>query len=369
MLAFDAKRAFMNTSGLGNYSRTHILNLRTFLPGEKLLLLTPKVKIPFIEESQQVIINTPKGLFNNAAGAAYWRSYRVAEQAEYYDAKVFHGLSNELPLNVHKYHFKKIVSIHDLIFEHYPAYYRPWDRKTYHTKVRYATKHADLIVCISEQTADDLRGLYKVPAEKIEVIYQDCSKLFHQQAEQIDIVAAKEKYGIGSDYVICLGTPEPRKKQNSLVEAVSILNPDVEIIFIGRKNNYQTEIEKLIVAKKLQNRIRFINDVHTVELPALLKGALCSAYLSEYEGFGLPIIESLNQGTPVLSSNRSCLPEAAGPGALYVDPENTQEVAEGLRILLNDSSLRFRLGAEGSKHVLKFRAGNTIEQWKKAYSI
>ncbi len=370
MLAFDAKRAFMNTSGLGNYSRTHLLSLQHFFPSEPLLLFSPKIKIPFLKANDKQRIQCPTGIFRTLPGASYWRSYRISALAEAAGASVFHGLSNELPLNIHKFRMKKVVTLHDLIFIHYPHYYKAFDRAFYLKKVQYACTHADVIVAISEQTKKDLIERLNVPEEKIELVYQDCHTRFHSLAPESSVQAVREKYGLTEPYILSVGTPEARKKQLALLKAFTRIRWEgIQLVLVGRKTAYLKMLFHYIQEHHLGTSVRILTDVLSEELPALYRGALCSAYLSEYEGFGLPLVESLNQEIPVLASNRSCLPEAAGPGALYVNPETEAEVADGLSQLLQNETLRNQLGEKGKQHVQKFRIENNLPSWKKIYEL
>ncbi|TAG65074.1 MAG: glycosyltransferase family 1 protein, partial [Runella slithyformis] len=171
------------------------------------------------------------------------------------------------------------------------------------------------------------------------------------------------KYQLQKPYVLCVGTIEARKNQLRLVQAFAEANlPEAELILIGGKTPFQTEIENYVQQKGLQKRVRIFNKVPFEHLPALYQQARIFAYPSIFEGFGIPIVEALQVGVPVLAATGSCLEEAGGTGALYANPLDVSELTSKLSQLWQDDTLRANLCQNGQQHVQQFNAQRIANQ-------
>lgn len=205
-IAFDAKRFFHNTSGLGNYSRDLVRILSKYYPENQYLLLNKNKSergSDILESSNVTFVETSKGTMS--------RQFKMGKDAQKENADIFHGLSGELPLKWDKKPIKKIVTIHDLIFVRYPQYYSFFDRKIHLWKFKKAANTADKIIAISEQTKRDIIQYLKVPESKIEVIYQGCHKAFKEQQSEEFIQKTKEKFNLPERFILNVGTIEERK--------------------------------------------------------------------------------------------------------------------------------------------------------------
>ncbi|SUX43694.1 glycogen synthase, Corynebacterium family [Chryseobacterium indoltheticum] len=206
-IAFDAKRFFHNTSGLGNYSRDLVRILSKYYPENQYLLLNKNKSergSDILENSDVTFIETSKGTIS--------RQFKMGKDAQKEGADIFHGLSGELPLQWDKKPIKKIVTIHDLIFVRYPQYYSFFDRKIHLWKFKKAANTADKIIAISEQTKRDIIQFLKVSESKIEVIYQGCHQAFKEQQSDEFIQKTKEKFNLPERFILNVGTIEERKK-------------------------------------------------------------------------------------------------------------------------------------------------------------
>jgi glycosyltransferase involved in cell wall biosynthesis len=191
-IAFDAKRAFLNYSGLGNYARTLVKSLHEYYPENKYTLFTPRKSDnefqQYISSQSNISIEEPLSFIDKKLRSR-WRSYGITELLNDKHINVYHGLSNELPFNISNFKGKKIVTIHDLIFLRYPKLYPFIDAQIYNKKFRHACDIADVIIAISEETKRDIEKYYFIPSEKIKVIYQSCDNLFYQAPSQENIQA------------------------------------------------------------------------------------------------------------------------------------------------------------------------------------
>jgi len=342
-IGFDAKRAFLNVSGLGNYSRNTINALHRFSPDNQFVLYTPKITDDLFENYNQFEIVSPKNSIFKIY-KAFWRNFLVSRQLEKKNIDLFHGLSNELPNGIHKTNVPSVVTIHDLIFIRYPEFYKTIDRKIYFNKVKYACSSAKKIIAISGQTKEDIVRFFDVDSNKIEVVYQPVSPVFF---ERNDVEQLREKYNLREKFILSVGTHEPRKNQLSILKAIQSEKLDIQIVFVGKTTSYTKKLTKYITAHKMQNQVNFLNDISENDLAGLYQLANLSVYISFFEGFGLPVIEAMASGCPVITSNVSCLPETAGEAAVLCAPSNFEELGKQIRTLLENKNIRNELIAKG----------------------
>ncbi|MEZ4900720.1 MAG: glycosyltransferase family 1 protein [Spirosomataceae bacterium] len=358
-IGFDAKRAFNNRTGLGNYSRFVLNALLKYAPEYDYLAYTPKIKAGFFEEFlPKNVRNAP---YQNALQQAWWRSIGMVKDLQKDRIEVFHGLSNELPSGLKKAGIKSVVTIHDLIFLRYPELYPAIDRFFYRQKFKKACEIADVIVAVSEQTKRDIIEFYDIAPHKIQVVYQDCHEVFHQAQPPSSQILKIE--GISKPYILSVGTIEARKNQLQLVKAFCEAQlPDAQLILVGAKTPYQQKIEAYIAQHHLEGSIKILNKIAFLDLPVLYQAAHIFVYPSLFEGFGIPIVEALHSGIPVIAATGSCLEEAGGSGAVYFDPHHTDELAQKLQLLWNDESLGQQLVKQGQEHIKQFSAENIAQK-------
>ncbi|AEI48568.1 glycosyltransferase family 4 protein [Runella slithyformis] len=371
-IGFDAKRAFNNRTGLGNYSRFVLNALHNYAPGHTYLAYTPKIKTGLFDEFPEESIRMPNS--TNPLFGAWWRSYGIKKALSQDSIQVFHGLSNELPNGLHKAGIKSVVTIHDLIFLRYPELYPAIDRFFYRQKFRNACAEADVIVAVSEQTKRDIVAFYGTSPEKIQVVYQDCHEAFHApQTSQVfktwEVSPLLRKYNIDTPYVLSVGTIEARKNQLHLVKAFHAAQlEDAELVLVGGKTSYQREIEIYIAQHQLAAKVKILNSVPFADLPSLYRSARVFAYPSFFEGFGIPIVEALHSGVPVVAATGSCLEEAGGKGGVYVDPGDVHAFAQTLTGLWHDETLRKTLIQDGQKHIHQFAAAKIAKELMEIYA-
>lgn len=197
-IGFDAKRAFLNNTGLGQYSRNLLSALFAGYPQHEYHLMTTKVTDMF-QPPAHVSVHIPKGLYKTFP--ALWRSNGVRHDLKQSGIQLYHGLSHELPVGLQRMGIKTVVTMHDLIFERYPEQYKPLDVAIYRKKFRYAASHADAVIAISRQTKDDLMQFYKVPQHKIHVCYQSCNPAFQNTVSASALASVRSKYGLPERYL------------------------------------------------------------------------------------------------------------------------------------------------------------------------
>lgn len=369
VIGYDAKRAYCNKTGLGNYSRKLITSLAEAHPEDRFFLYSPTFEGDYKTEFSgygNISSRQPRGLDRKTPGL--WRSHGVSLHLLGDRVQLFHGLSHELPHAI-PHSIRKVVTMHDLIVWRHPEYYKPFDVMVHRIKQRHACRVADVVVAISEQTKKDLIKFLHVPEQKIRVIYQSCDDIFWRPIDEEAKRDCREKYDLPEKYILCVGSVEPRKNQAAVVKALGELPEDISLVLVGRTHGlYHAEVQHAIRSLSLSNRVRIIDDADFEDFPALYANAVASAYMSHFEGFGIPILESMCCDTPVLTSNLSSMPEAGGEAALYADPKNPHDIAEKLKHIVSDQALRERMIAKGRTQREKFKGDEIADQYYNLYS-
>lgn len=253
---------------------------------------------------------------------------------------------------------KSIVTIHDIGFAPYPEIYS-WKDIFYHKwAIYWAAKRAHKIITVSEFSKNELVRVYNINPEAVKVIPLSYNKKIYRVIEDKDkIEEILHKYKIDKPYLLFIGRLEQKKNVLSIIESFKILkstNPDLKLVLIGRPGYKFEEIEKKIKEYDLSKDIIMPGWVSSAELPYLLNAAEVFVFPSFYEGFGIPILEAMACGTPVISSNITSIPEVAGRAALLVNPNNNEELIQGIKKLLEDKDLRQNFIDKGLERVKEF---------------
>ncbi len=347
-IALDGKRFFNNNSGLGNYSRDLVRMVASAFPNVDFFLFNARKS-----ERGKEILQLNNVHFQATSPGKLARQLKMGIDAQNAGADIFHGLSGELPLKWNQKKIVKIVTIHDLIFLRFPQYYSYFDRKIHLWKFRKAAKIADVIVAISEQTKSDIVQYLKVKPEKIQVIYQGCHQSFQEEIHQDFYALVQEKYNLPEKFLLNVGTIEDRKNLLNILRALQ--GTEIPLVVVGKKTKYFSKVEKYLKNNGMRQQVFFLENVTMPELAAIYRLATIFIYPSFFEGFGIPVIEALFSKTPVISSNTSSLPEAGGPDALYINPENWADMHAKILFLWNNEAERKRRSDRGFDYAQRFK--------------
>ncbi|MCL2328335.1 MAG: glycosyltransferase family 4 protein [Bacteroidetes bacterium] len=368
-IAFDAKRLFHNNTGLGNYSRTLVKGLYTYFPENKYELFTPKpaTKAEYDFFAQNFTVHTapeymPKSL---------WRSRFITKDLLRNNVDLYHGLSHELPFGIEKTGIKTVVTIHDLIYKFFPEDFPLIDRKIYEKKWRHSCNNATAIIATSEATKRDIVRYFGTDEKRIHVVYQTCDESFEQRAEPAQIAECKRKLNVPDTYILYVGSVTERKNVLNLVQAYNTVRNTIAmpLVLVGRGGEYFKKVQQYIEQENLQQSVLLRNSISNADLPILYQAAHCFVYPSKYEGFGIPLVEALKSGTPVITSNASCLPEVTGKAALYVNPDSVESIAGALEQMCLHTDTRMNLIEEGAKQAHKFSVRNFVHDTMTVYNL
>ncbi len=282
-------------------------------------------------------------------------------------AELYHGLGFTLPILGTR---KSVVTVYDLSFLHFPDAFKPWKQFYLSLFVRMSARKADRVIAISEHTRRDVIRLWKVPGDRVSVAYGGVSPDFRPLPPE-DVSRFKEKHGIPEKFFLYLGTLEPRKNLPRLVEAYAraygqdrSLPP---LVIAGARGWYYDEIFARVQALALEDRVFFPGFIPEEDLVLWYNAAEVFVYPSLYEGFGLPVLEAMACGKPVISSNAASLPEVVGEAGVMVPPEDVHALGQAMLSLWRDLDWRRSLASKAAKRARCFSWEETARATVAAY--
>ena len=300
--------------------------------------------------------------------SAVWRSYSLTKRAGRDGVDIFHGLSNELPLAGSK-KVRQVVTIHDLLFLRYPHLYNLIDLGIYKQKTKWACNAADKVIAVSEQTAQDLIDFYHIPSSKIEVVYQGCHPSFREEYDSYVLDRVASKYALPQDFILNVGTLEPRKNAMLILQAMAQLKNKLQLplVLVGKATNYKEELVAYARKENLLGQVHFLHNVPFEDLPKIYQLSRVFIYPSVFEGFGIPILEALCSRVPVITSKGSCFAEAGGPHSIYINPNDPEELADAILRITNNPTMTTKMTIDGVAHSLAFEDERVAQNLMNVY--
>ncbi len=296
---------------------------------------------------------------------AHINEWLLRARASVRKVDIFHFTN---PLNIIEGPFKRVVTVHDLA----PLHDTSWTKKA--AGEEFVSKlgsiaAADAIIAVSEFTKQDMVLRLQVPPGRITVIYEGAGSDFYRDDNKETVMAA---VGAGP-YVLCVGQLQPRKNNIALLSAFASIAPDfpdLTLVFVGRpvSAEYMVSLQNAVAEAGLDGRVVFLHAADNILLRRLYTRAECLIYPSLFEGFGLPVLESMQCGVPVITSNTSSLPEVAGEAGLLVDPRSHDDLAAAIKRYLSDEALRRRLRDAIPAQLAKFSWKKAAEETLKVYA-
>lgn len=266
-----------------------------------------------------------------------------------------------------------VVSIHDLSFEHLPETFKRRSRTQLKLTVRHSARRAARILSLSEHGRRDLIDTYGINADRIDAIPLAAPEHFRPVTDKRELQRVRHNYGIDGEYILAVGSIQPRKNLARLIKAYASLRGDgsadklPKLVLAGKCAWLYDETLRTLDQTGVKESVVLTGYVPEADLPALYSSALCFVYPSYFEGFGLPPLEAMKCGAPVIVGNRTSLPEVVGDAALQVDPFNVDEIAAAMRRLLNDGPLREKLSRRGQERASAFSWRETARKTLKVY--
>ncbi len=284
-------------------------------------------------------------------------------------ADVFHAPHYVLPAAVP---CRSVVTIHDTIHLMFPQYL-PNRLAPYYarTMMWISVQRSSRILTVSEASKRDILKFFDVPAEKIEVVYNAIDERFSVEPREEDVVRVRERYQLDGRFLLYVGNVMPHKNLERLIEAFARLrkegNEDLRLLIIGDEISKLPSLRRAVHRHKLQKHVRFLGFLPDEMLVVLYRLAAVFVFPSLYEGFGLPPLEAMASGTPVVTSNVSSLPEVVGDAALLVDPYDPESIKSGIARVLEDPALRESMRRKGLERVRAFSWERSVQRTRDIY--
>lgn len=282
------------------------------------------------------------------------------------DAELYHATEHLLmPLR----HIPTVLTVHDLIFKLFPQHHKRLNYWFLNAAVPLFVRRTDAIITISESTKRDLVRHYDTPAEKITVVYEAAASHF-QPTSSFTVTQVRREYALPERFLLTVGTIEPRKNLSRLLEALVRLradDPDLHLVVVGARGWLYESFFRRIDELGLADVVHFPGYVLDADLPAIYTAATVVVMGSVYEGFGLPVLEAMACGTPVVSSDASSLPEVGGDAACYFDPRDVDDMTATLGRVLDDEDLRQEMSVAGLARAAKFSWERTARETLAVY--
>lgn len=255
-----------------------------------------------------------------------------------------------------------VISILDVSYIRFPELFKKSDLRQLANWTKFSVKKAKRVFTISQASKDDIIKEYGISRDRVVVTYPGIRQGLMIKDEGLGMDELKKKYGINGEYILFVGTLQPRKNIIRLIEAFSKIKSDIKLVIIGKKGWLYEGILGAPKKFNIENKVKFLDFVSDDDLPAFYKNAVCFVLPSLYEGFGLPILEAMKYGCPVVTSNVSSLPEAGGDAALYVNPLDVKDIKKNLELIIQNSELREKLIKKGYEQVKKFSWEKTARE-------
>ncbi len=262
-----------------------------------------------------------------------------------------------------------VVTVHDLSFLHYPEQYPGMKQRYLNLLTRLSVERADRVIAVSESTRQDVLRFYRVASERVATVPNGLDPSFRRIEDRETLAAFRARHGLPTCFILFVGTLQPRKNLVGLLRAYARLLPrlDVPLVVVGAKGWLYEGVFQEARALGVSERVVFAGYAPPEDLPLWYAAASVFVYPSLYEGFGLPVIEAMACGTPVVTSNTSSLPEVAGEAALLVDPTDPDALAEAIERALTDEALRWELKERGYERARRFNWERTARETVAVY--
>ncbi len=292
----------------------------------------------------------------------FWFNQSITKALRKHQIDVFFSPDGYLSL---KTQTPQVATIHDLNFEHYPDDLKPVHRKFYRSQFPLFAAKAAQIITVSEYSKSDIVDLYNQPESKVSVVYNGVHEKYSPASEE-QILHTRAKYTDGVPYFLQVSSLHPRKNIARLIDAFSSFKRSTgsnhKLILAGSKFSWTNDMQAALENSGFENDIVLTGRIPQKDLYELVPGAEAIVYVSYFEGFGMPVVEGMKAGVPVITSNITSLPEVAGSAAVLVDPFSIDEIAMAMKRLASDPALREELSNKGLDHAKKFSWDKCAEE-------
>jgi len=366
-ICLDLSPAVHQHAGLGRYAQELLLALAVTDGQNEYVVFYNNPAAAWVDPTLERFpkITTPLSYKPWRLSAMLAHFARIPQDSLFPGVALFHATDHLLP---YFRRIKSVFTLHDLIFIFHPETHKPLNRWFLTLMMPRFLRAADAVIAVSECTKRDAVRFYGIPEEKITVIYEGVNPRFRPASPET-IASVRARYNLPEHFILYVGTIEPRKNLTALLEAFHHLlaTHDLRLVIVGKKGWLYEGFFRRLRELGLGNRVIFTGYVPDEDLPAIYSAAELFVFPSLYEGFGLPVLEAMACGVPVICSNTSSLPEVAGDAALLVDPTDVRALAGAMEQALTDEALRVTLRARGIERAQRFTWARAAQETMQVY--
>lgn len=372
IIAYDVSHIRRQRAGIGRLATIQLQGLlaadrqRTYV----LHGWSPDLDIETIQSFQQPNVRFSVARLPGTIKRLYWNYLRIPPLPTLIGPfDVFHSAEPLMPPVGNR---RSIVSFNDSAYFKFPHFYSRGTAEKWDRLYRRSLAKADAVIVLSENTKADLIEMMALPRQKIHVVRPPTDPIFSQSRSPQDEMRVRGKFSLPDQFLLFVGTLEPRKNIPRLVKAFEMFvcaqNRSVSLIIVGRRGWLYEDILATINASPARENIRLLDYVTDADLAILYRLALMFVFPSLYEGHGYPVVEAMTSGTPVITSNNSSLKEIAEGAALLVDPENVAAICEAMQRFSGDENLRRDMSMKGRQHAAQFSVKNAVDRILRVYT-
>ncbi len=359
-IGIDCRLHYYNRTGIGHYIRNLIREFPESANTEMELVLLQS------RREREALLQAPRMRCRRVFTPAHHPVERwfLAAEIAAQRLDVLHSPDHVAPKRTG---WESVVTIHDLCFLAHPEAYDSASL-LYYTQVFRTLPRTAKVITVSEFTRHEVLNRISIAPEKVITVYEAVDPAYYTRTEA-DCEHIRRRLGISEPYILVVGTIEARKNLERVIEAYAVLprRDRPQLVFAGGRGYQYENVLEAVQGHRLQDQVKFLGFVDDAELPMLYSGAVCLLFPSLYEGFGLPILEAMACGCPVITSNFGSMAEVAGDAAILVDPNSAAAIAQGISSLLSDTALRDGMNARGHARVKQFSWRTAAQQTLAVY--
>ena len=358
-IGFDARYAMSNHEEFGAYSRLVIEAMalaaprytyfRTYIPKR-----TPHSGYEAIEGLHNIETMEPDGSIWHTLRLP-WRLLRIGYDLHNGNVELYHGLAEHIPMGLDTRNIRSVVTIHNMEFLYDNTFTNSPEHLLHRIYMARMLHRVDRIVAVSECVKRDITQHFRIYGEKVDVVYPAVAKRF---TEEMSLDTAREttaRYNLPERYILGVGMQLERRSMIKVIKALPLIDSEVHYVIVGRRTTHTTRLMRAARDMGVANRVHIIEHIPDEDMPAVYRAATLLANLSRYEGFATHMAEAMAMGTPIITTHSSSMEEVADRAAVYVNPNNRDELVGAIKSLIEDEELRRELTELGKRQASRFR--------------
>ncbi len=358
-IGFDARYAMTDHEEFGAYSRLVIEAMALAAPRHTYFrpyipLRAPHQAYEQLEHLHNIETMEPDGTVWRKLRLP-WRVWRIGHDLHNGNVELYHGLAEHIPMGLDKRNIRSVVTIHNMEFLYDNTLTNSPEHLLHRIYMGRMLHRVDRIVAVSECVKRDITKHFRIYPEKVDVVYPGVAKCYDAELNTDYLEAVKAKYDLPERYILSVGTQLERRSMVKVINALPLIDNQLHYVIVGRTTSHTTRLKRAARELGVSDRLHIIEQIAEEDMPALYRHASMVVNLSRYEGFATHIAEAMTVGTPVITTHSSSMEEVAGNAAMFINPDNRDELVNAIGLLMEEGELRQVLTTLGHRHATRFR--------------